>query len=95
METVSEVIAGLRRMPLHSIGGVLASLVVLVLALLLFRIGNDDGKQPYRLPDWKGIPVLGNTVQMVLDDASFVSRARCVVPRPSSPCFPLWRDGRS
>jgi len=91
METISEVIAGLRQMPLRSTGGVLGSLVVLVLALLLFRIiGNDDGKQPYRLPDWKGIPVLGNTAQMILDDASFVSRARCVVPTTSQalPCFP-------
>ena len=75
MNLAKDAIAGLWARPLPS-AGVLA-LLLLVLALLFRNLGSvNDG--PWRLPSWKGIPVLGNTIQYIVDNGSFISRARYV-----------------
>jgi len=54
---------------------VLLLLFLPVLALAAFRIRRKDGDEPWSLPNWKGIPLLGNTVQYIVDNENFIARS--------------------
>jgi len=78
MDAAKDAIAGLRAVPLTSIG-ILSLLLFLALALLFHSLGSTSD-EPWSLPNWKGIPLIGNTIQYIVDNGSFVSRARYVPP---------------
>ena len=80
METADNIIMAARlALPPRLPAGILAaSLLAVLLALIGFRGRQTGDKKPQSLLNWKGIPVLGNTLQYMMDNASFISRARCV-----------------
>jgi len=74
MDAAKDAIAGLRAVPLPS-AGVLWFLLLPVVALLFHNL-RSAGDEPWSLPNWKGIPLMGNTVQYIVDNGSFISRSR-------------------
>ena len=78
MTFAQEAIASLRAGPLPTSAWIVAPMLVLgLLALLFYSSGSSD--EPLSVPGWKGIPLLGNTIQYIIDNASFISRARLVL----------------
>jgi len=60
--------------------GIFATSLVAVFFAFFFisshgRRGTKNDEPPI-LPNWRGIPVLGNTIQYLTDNASLISRAR-------------------
>jgi len=49
-------------------------LAVPVLAALLLWLRGTGASEPWSLPNWKGIPFIGNTLQYILDNGSFITR---------------------
>jgi hypothetical protein len=74
MGFAKDALAGLRVVPLPSTG--VLSLLPLLLLALLFRNLRSASNEPWSLPSWKGIPLIGNTIQYIMDNGSFISRAR-------------------
>ncbi|KAK3353843.1 cytochrome P450 [Lasiosphaeria hispida] len=73
METPSVLQAVLRAVPLP-LTAVLVVLAIPVLALVISSVQTGEN-EPWSLPNWKGIPVLGNTIQYMADNGSFIARA--------------------
>ncbi|KAK1758041.1 cytochrome P450 [Echria macrotheca] len=70
---VKEAAAALWALPLQSTGVVTVLVAVLALIAFAARKSNDD--EPLSLPNWKGIPFLGNTIQYIVDNGTFIDRA--------------------
>ncbi|KAK0712050.1 hypothetical protein B0H67DRAFT_586878 [Lasiosphaeris hirsuta] len=64
---------GPRAVPLPPTGVLVVSLV-LVLALVISSVQTSKN-EPWTLPNWRGVPVLGNTIQYMVDNGSFITRA--------------------
>jgi hypothetical protein len=69
---VKEAAAALRALPLQSTGVVTILVAVLALIAIAARKSKDE---PLSLPNWKGIPFLGNTIQYIVDNGAFINRA--------------------
>jgi hypothetical protein len=74
MEAISYLSAAFRSSPFYFSATLLLPLLLPVLARHYFGRGGD-GSKPWSLPSWKGIPFLGNTIQYIVDNESFISRA--------------------
>jgi hypothetical protein len=74
MESAKDAIAGLRAVPLTS--GVLGGILLLPVLVIFYRSVSTASSEPWSLPSWKGIPFVGNTIQYIVDNASFIDRAR-------------------
>lgn len=50
-------------------------LLVVPALMLLFRALRSADNEPLSLPN-KGVPLIGNTLQYIMDNSGFISRAR-------------------
>ena len=76
MDYAKDAIASLRAGPVAPSTLVLGPILLLGVLILFFRGPAGSSDEPMSLPSWKGIPVLGNTLEYIIDNASFISRAR-------------------
>jgi hypothetical protein len=75
MDAFNYAVDGLRASPLNSPTTLsLLFLLVPIIASRVFGFGKGN-KEPWSLPNWKGIPVLGNTIQYIVDNESFITRS--------------------
>jgi len=75
MDSVKEIISGLKA---NSPDLPWSFVLILPVLLLLFRSFRRADDEPISLPN-KGVPLIGNTIQYIMDNAAFISRARYVL----------------
>ena len=77
MDFAKDRLAALRAGPVPpSVWVLVLALVFSALAIILGRRLRGVRDEPPSVPRWKGIPLLGNTIEYIVDNASFISRAR-------------------
>lgn len=73
MEAINAVTAALSSNPYYFSALLLLPLLLPFTSRVLSGHGNNA--EPWKLPNWMGIPFIGNTLQYLLDNSSFIDRA--------------------
>ena len=81
MDVAKDAFARLRAGPVPLSVWLLAPILIFSALAVLSRWLRAADDEPPSVPSWKGIPLLGNTIEYIVDNASFISRARSV-PQP-------------
>jgi hypothetical protein len=79
MDAIHYLTTAFRTSPFYISAVLLLPLLVSVFAIRVFGDHCAESSEPWKLPNWKGIPLIGNTIQYIVDNSSFITRTTLVL----------------